>query len=455
MFNENESLLLENIEDVCRTCLNKNVSLNLFGSFYKDKVYSDLLTMFSLLKVQSTDNLPKNICTICADLLIKIHSFKDKIEQSQIILNRCLTEIKNIGPQSADDFDESFNSNVDSDVSDCKNQQIEEGSTKNFTCSFCSLKFFSYTAYIAHRKSEADLRRKKQACSVCNKLISTYKLKDHMNSHTKERPYECEICGEKFRFRSSLSRHNFRHKDKKPHVCHICGRGFIQAPTLTDHIRTHLGQKSCICCVCGKSFITKHALGNHMTLHKIGNNEIDLSSNSICKECNKTFTSPQALKQHMHTHCDKKFLCSNCGKKFSTKTLLDSHFKIHTGVKPYICPICEKAFSQKNSLAKHSRMHTGEKPIVCIICNKRFSQQSHLTYHMRQHSGERPYNCKFCDKTFNHSGSLKIHTRLHTGEKPYTCNICSKGFYDSSSMKKHKKGHDENRTQLAVLVTVG
>ncbi|CAG9817303.1 unnamed protein product [Phaedon cochleariae] len=441
----------------CRACLENKGITDIFLTIYADFTLCDLYSTISLLELDEADGLPRMLCSNCTDFVIKFNAFRKRAQVSETYLKNSLLnhlkedEFKALTHQLSDNDDLSESNELSNDEIRTESD-TEKSSTRkkiprripnDLTCTFCDLKFDTYSAYLIHRKKEADKRRRKKPCTICHKLISSYKLKDHLNSHTKERPYECQTCGETFRFKSSLGRHKFLHMEKKPHECHICGRGFIQAPTLTDHIRTHYGEKSCMCNICGKGFVTKHALGNHINMHKMDDKKrIKDSTYKKCEECNKSFSSSSGLKQHMQIHFDKKFLCSECGKKFSTKNLLYSHMKTHSGVKPYSCSICSKTFAQKSSLNKHLLVHTGEKPISCNICGKRFSQQGHLTYHMRQHSGERPYSCTYCDKTFNHSGTFKVHTRIHTGEKPFGCHICSKRFYDSSSMKKHIKIHD-------------
>ncbi|CAH1104218.1 unnamed protein product [Psylliodes chrysocephalus] len=452
----------EKYQEICRTCLNKNGLLNLFENKHNELLFSDLFTMFSLLELDSTDELPKKICDTCAEIVIQFYMFKERIHQSQIILQDVLNKNsipaneEEVTEENADDQNDDTdldtneiksnyycNDNSDSDCDSDKSEvKLYDPSSNEITCTFCNLKFNSYANYLTHRRKEAELRRKKEPCVICNKVISTYKLKDHLNSHTKEAPYECEECGEKYRFRSSLYRHKFVHKEKKPHVCHICGKGFIQAPTLTDHIRTHYSEKSFICNICGKTFITKHALTNHIYMHK--SDKLADLNDLTCKNCDKMFTAAHTFNRHMLTHCDKTFLCSQCGKKFATKSLLKQHQKLHSEIKPYICDICNKSFAQKNSLLKHTRTHSGEKSHVCVICDKTFSQKGHLTYHIRTHSGEKPYNCSYCDKAFSHSGSYKVHLRIHTGDRPYICDVCDKGFYDSSSMKKHRKIHESS-----------
>ncbi|VEN56198.1 unnamed protein product [Callosobruchus maculatus] len=439
---EDSEVSIKDFNTICRFCLNYCGSVDLNTYDYNGILLIDILIELSLPQPKN-DKMPPNLCEQCVDITIKFYVLKNKIKESEALLVKIL-EAQCEAEQVKENQESCYPKEEASDDDKPKRKRGGRAVPEDLTCSFCLEKFDSCEEYLKHRKKEADQRRKKLPCNICSKLISTYKLKDHVNSHTKESPYQCSVCGDKFRFRSSLTRHSFKHKEKKPHVCHICGKGFIQAPTLADHIRTHVGEKSFICNHCGKTFVTKHALSNHLSLHKL---QEDDTFNLTCKTCNSIFTSKASLRNHLNKHSErtKEFLCNECGKEFWTKGLLDSHLKIHLGVKPYICEVCSKGFPTKNSLQKHNLVHTGEKPVSCIICEKTFSQKGHLIYHMRKHSGERPYSCTYCNKSFNHTGSLKVHIRIHTGEKPFICDICSKGFYDSSSMKKHKKVHQHNK----------
>lgn len=79
----------------------------------------------------------------------------------------------------------------------------------------------------------------------------------------------------------------------------------------------------------------------------------------------------------------------------------------------FACPFCGKCVRSKENLKLHVRKHTGERPFVCLFCGRAFGGKSDLTRHLRIHTGERPYHCEMCGKCFARADYLSKHLTTH------------------------------------------
>jgi hypothetical protein len=78
-----------------------------------------------------------------------------------------------------------------------------EGCTRKYTTKFNLKKHVEFN----------HLKKIKFSCQDCRKtFVSKLNLKEHLYVHSGEMPYECDLCGEKFRQISRLSLHKRHHK---------------------------------------------------------------------------------------------------------------------------------------------------------------------------------------------------------------------------------------------------
>ena len=89
--------------------------------------------------------------------------------------------------------------------------QTMETQTKVYHCQACGRGFKTINTFNLHQKVHFPRFR----CTVCYKMFTrNYLLEDHMRIHTGARPFQCLICGNWFRTKSSLRGHKKSHEAK-------------------------------------------------------------------------------------------------------------------------------------------------------------------------------------------------------------------------------------------------
>ena len=120
-----------------------------------------------------------------------------------------------------------------------------------------------------------------------------------MEFHSRERPFECAVCGKRFTRSGNLAEHSRIHSGEKPFECasHNVGTWFM-------------------CDICQKKFSRKVYLKRHVLRHE------------GVKVCASSEGPATALKAHQIVHLDfKQFCCGKCGRYFKYKNDVVRHFE--------------------------------------------------------------------------------------------------------------------------------
>ncbi|GFY46819.1 zinc finger protein 236 [Trichonephila inaurata madagascariensis] len=278
--------------------------------------------------------------------------------------------------------------------------------------------------------------RKNYTCLECNKNFkkSSY-LNQHILTHTGEKPFRCELCGEMFTQAKSLAQHrNEKHLKEKMFECNICTATFTAKRGLARHMNIHDINLPFHCAYCSDRYSTKEQYKSHLK---------EKHANVLQEETVITVPEQETIIQipegsvedslsvaHL---TDTMILQSVTEKEKDKREYLPKH--------AHRCPHCCKSFKKPSDLIRHLRIHTGEKPYKCESCGKAFTVKSTLDSHQKTHTGEKNFSCHVCCSLFATRGSLKVHMRLHTGSRPFKCPHCELCFRTSGHRKSHVASH--------------
>ncbi|KAL0280423.1 UNVERIFIED_CONTAM: hypothetical protein PYX00_001718 [Menopon gallinae] len=146
--------------------------------------------------------------------------------------------------------------------SDLKTHLRSHSDSKPYNCTKCNNSYKSLSNLNQHMKVHSSI--KALECNICNKQFTRNdSLKDHLNQHTGNKPYKCTTCWKTFANRINYNNHTKRHSGTlKQTPCPICGKLFAKG--LKDHLISHSGQKPYSCKQCLAVFTVKSSLNKHV-----------------------------------------------------------------------------------------------------------------------------------------------------------------------------------------------
>jgi KRAB domain-containing zinc finger protein len=273
-------------------------------------------------------------------------------------------------------------------------------------------------------------------CPKCQIECPTHDdLKIHVaDAHSHSRKFECEVCGQAFKYVKNLYDHKLKKHNSTEGVPTSRPRGPYKKTRDSGIIR---GEGPFICEHCAKVCANQNILKRH----QVQMHQTERPFHCPNPSCEQKFKIKDDLRRHLGS--------SRCSYVAKTRELKLYEDKLNGEVKS----LMDRLLTQvENKVLREEK--SGENRTEGVErSNRRWSRYP-------VDVGPLETDCKLCKKTFSETASLRKHVYfVHSKERPFKCQNCGNGFKRNDDLKKHmrsKKGcgvweEDSRRRTVAVV----
>ncbi|XP_063974937.1 zinc finger protein 467-like isoform X3 [Diachasmimorpha longicaudata] len=302
-------------------------------------------------------------------------------------------------------------------------------------------------------------------CGVCLAtfpsawLLERHALLQHAGQPNDDKPFTCEQCGQRYRYRSAYVKHREQnHRARLPadklFTCDVCGMQFRYLKSFKKHRLNHalerlqrgpehLANRLSIVSTPAERSDQVSSTGEPSIVEGRSaaaspTNETEETARDLTESASIETSSETASLQEIQEAPDQPIDATRSVVMAQTEgdtpetnehameepseatervlSIVRAH-DTDRRERRFACPFCGKCVRSKENLKLHVRKHTGERPFVCLFCARAFGGKSDLTRHLRIHTGERPYHCEMCGKCFARADYLSKHLTTHIHQR--------------------------------------
>jgi len=190
-----------------------------------------------------------------------------------------------------------FRDNISVNPPTLESIRRDENGKSVYQCGQCNKSFVNLKRVNNH---DCSKRMSKVTCPLCSKVIGNRSINKHIELHTNQETFSCQVCQKNFRSKSGFDGHLCR--DQSDRECKLCDKSFKKPCFLLKH---------------NKSVHEKRVIKERPKV-------------TSCKFCELDCKAGIDVRKHMLLeHMDRATRCSFCNDPFFTRGGMSKHIKEH------------------------------------------------------------------------------------------------------------------------------